>query len=194
VSHAIGRKCRSLRPGHCAGLLVLLALALAGCGRKQAAEAPTAPVTAEGRAAALEQRLGGSTPSVAGRWEEGGTSSHYQAWFERDQPVYLTEEQSLGELGGGSYQYYFADGRLYYYRGQERRTITTGGAAGATQDSRVEAEFADGRVVRATRLAHEGEIRLEAAAIDALQRHVTALVETASDEYSAVKLTAPNGG
>ena len=169
--------------------ILLLAAACSKSPPPAPAPAPRPPATAAEFAAGLEQRLG-SLPPVAGTWEQGDARSQYRAWFEHGQLAWLSEERSQGEYGRGSHQYYFRDGVLYYYRALENRTLTTGPAAGGSVDSRVEVEFNHGSAVRATRLAHEGEIRLDAAAVAAIVKHATLLAEAAADEYSAAKLTA----
>jgi hypothetical protein len=197
VSHALPSPRRIWRGSRRGGAFLVLMLAISACSRSPAptptpAAAARKALAAAERAAALERRVA-AQPPVAGLWQRGAERSRYRAWFEHGQPVYLVEERSLGEYGSGNHHYYFADGRLFYYRAQESRTITSGAAAGGSVDSRLEAEFDGARATHATRVAHEGEIRLDAAAVADIVSHATALAEAAADEYSAQKLTAAAG-
>ncbi len=172
-----------------AGLLVLAAAS--GCSGQQPPATPAAPsqapaaIDGRARAAQILASLPGLAP-VAGRNDRLGPVTPWQAWFAGPE-LRLIEERPDGRDGAEPNRYYFERGKFFYFAGEQPAAVA-GGPSGAAPRASVVVEFRDGQVLRAVRLEHYGEVRLEPEESAAIRARAAELASAARDERSA---TAP---
>lgn len=171
-----------------AGLLVLAAAS--GCGGRHPPAAPAAPsqsaaVDGRARAAHILASLPGLAP-VTGRNDRLGPVTLWQAWFAGPE-LRLIEERPAGRAAAEPNRYYFERGEFFYYAGEQPATVA-GGDSGAAPRASVVVEFRDGQVLRAVRLEHYGEVRLEPEESAAIRARAAELASAARDERSAAAL------
>jgi hypothetical protein len=172
-------------------LTAILALLIAGCGqRPPGGGAPATPAAAPAAAAARADAIRAAAaglPSVTGNRDGPGGTATWRAFFAGDDLRLLEESLADPPRPPLENRYYFERGELFYYAG-EQAAQAGGGAEGAAARVPVLAEFQGARALRAVRIEHYGEVRLEPAPVEALQRRAAELASAARDEHSARRI------
>jgi hypothetical protein len=171
-------------------LIVVCALLLAGCGQRPPPAAapppaapPAAPAAARVRAQAIAAAVAGR-PSVDGHRDGPGGDAAWRAFFAGDELALIEERVADPPRPPLENRYYFENGTLFYFAGQQ--TAEPGsGADGAAARVPVLAEFHGAQATSAVRIEHYGAVPLAPGRVATIAARAAELAAAARDEHSA---------
>ncbi|HXQ63238.1 MAG TPA: hypothetical protein VN787_00160 [Steroidobacteraceae bacterium] len=174
------------------GILVLAAaIAAASAQTPPAPEAarqrpPTAAAaTGAARAAVIDAAAAGYR-RVTWRRDLAPGSSTLVGYFDGGELRLIDETAARPGAPSLRNRYYFVNGALFYFSGEQPVTAVGAGSAGIAPRVPVRAEFRGAMTLSAVRIEHYGEVRLDPAATSAIRRRAATLASAA-----AVAATAP---
>lgn len=181
-------------------LVAVVLLPLAACGQREPAPAPAPPPAATAPAPAAQPASGRERAEairvaadryqkVEGRHARGDADTAYVAYFDGGELRLIEASTAMGDYGKREARYWFEGGQLFYHTGEmPSQSMAGGGREGLVPNVPVVAEFGPGgEVVRAIRIEHAGETKLDDVAVAGIRNVATALSQAATDEWSAAQ-------